>query len=121
MAAKGAKYRWKEGKILHASYLWKYPTRRRLPRILIEDRALEVGILMHIEEPWMVFEETKTAVSKIRKQNSQELRFYFNKFFLLPEDFEEIDTYEWLKKPNHKLLLWGENGKYFIKSYKNRG
>ena len=23
MAAKGAKYRWKEGKILHAAYLWK--------------------------------------------------------------------------------------------------
>lgn len=121
MAAKGAKYRWKEGKILHASYLWKYPTRRRIPRILIEDRAMEVGILMYLEEPWMVFEETKTPVSKIRKSNSQELRFYFNKFFLLPEDFEGTDAYEWLKKPNHKFLLWGENGKYFIKFFKIRG
>lgn len=119
MAAKGAKYRWKEGKILHASYLWKYPTRRRIPRILIEDRAMEVGILMYLEEPWMVFEETKTPVSKIRKQNSQELRFYFNKFFLLPEDFEGIDTYKWLSKRKNKLLLWGENGKYFIKTFKN--
>lgn len=115
MAAKGAKYRWKEGKILHASYLWKSPTKRRIPRILIEDRALEVGILMHIKEPWMIFEETKIPVSKIKKDGGRELRFYFNKFFLLPETFAGIDTYEWLKKPGNKLLLWGEEGKYFIK------
>ena len=121
MATKGAKYRWLDGKILHSAYLYKYPTRRRIPRILIEDRAMQVGILMHIEEPWMVYEETKTPVSRIRKQNGQELRFYFNKFFLLPDDFEGIDTYEWLKKKNHKFLLWGENGKYYIKSHKNRG
>lgn len=82
---------------------------------------MQVGVLMHIEEPWMIFEETKTPVSRIRKGNAQELRFYFNKFFLLPEDFQGIDTYEWLKKPKNKLLLWGGNGKYYIKSYKFRG
>lgn len=115
MASIGAQYKWKNSKILHTSSLWKYPTKRRIPRLLIEDRALEVGILMYIEEPWMVFEETKIPVSLITKENSERLRFYRNKFYLLPEKFEGIDTYEWLKIPGNKLLLWGEEDKYFIK------
>lgn len=115
MASIGAQYKWTEGKILHTASLWKYPTKRRIPRLLIEDRALEVGILMHIEEPWMIFEETKIPASEINKEDSERLRFYRNKFYLLPEKFEKVDTYEWLKTPGKKLLLWGEEGRYFIK------
>ena len=116
MAAKGAKYRWKEGKILHASYLWKSPTKRRLPRLLIEDRALEVGIIVSLEEPWMVFEETDQISSKIDNQDAIELEFYLNRYYLLPEKFKNRDTYEWLKNPEHKLLLWGQGQKYYIKA-----
>lgn len=116
MASTGAQYKWREGKILHISSFWKHPTKRRIPRLLIEDRALEVGILMYIKEPWMVFEETKTPVLEISKENSEQLKFYQKRFYLLPKNFEGIDTYEWLKKPNNKLLLWGTEGRYFIKS-----
>ena len=34
MSAIGAKYKWKEGKILHASRLWKAPSKRRIPRMI---------------------------------------------------------------------------------------
>lgn len=119
MASIGAQYRWRNGKILHTASLWKYTTKRRIPRLLVEDRALEVGILMHIEEPWMVFEETQSPVSEIDKTNAERLRFYRNKFYLLPEKFDGIDTYEWLKTPGNKLLLWGEEDRYFIKKTEN--
>lgn len=121
MASIGAQYKWREGKILHTSSLWKYPTKRRIPRLLIEDRALEVGILMQIEEPWMVFEETKIPAIEIKEEGSERLRFYRNKFYLLPEKFEGIDTYEWLKTSGNKLLLWGEGDRYFIKKAEIQG
>ena|ERR1035437_7529783 len=117
MAAIGAKYKWREGKILHAARLWKSPSKRRIPRILIEDRALEVGILMRLEEPWMIFEETKLISSKISESKAIELEFYWNRFNLLPSEIGEEDTYDWLKKGN-KLLLWGKGGKYFVKTQK---
>lgn len=118
MSAKGAKYMWREGKILHASRLWKAPTKRRIPRIHIEARALEVGILMHLEEPWMIFEETKEKAEEIDQKNARELRFYMNRYHLLPEKFENEDTYDWLKKPGNAFLLWGVGSHYFVKPLK---
>jgi len=115
MSAIGAKYRWKEGKILHASRLWKSPTKRRIPRMLIEDRALEVGIKLYVEEPWFVFEETPFAAEEIDTTDAEQLEFYQNRYHLLPATFKRQDTYEWLQKPQNALLLWGKDGKYYIK------
>lgn len=117
MAAKGAKYKWKEGKILHASYLWKSPSKRRLPRILIEDRAQEVGIVMSLQEPWMIFQETLQPAQDIDKTDAIILEFYLGRYYLLPENFKNRDTYEWLKNPDHKLLLWAQGSKYYIKAF----
>lgn len=109
---------WREGKILHASRLWKAPTKRRIPRIHIEDRAQEVGILMYLEEPWMTFEETKEEAVKIDTSNALELEYYFNRYYLLPAKFEGMDTYEWMKKPGNAFLMWGVESHYFIKPQK---
>lgn len=117
MAAVGAKYRWKEGKILHSARLWQAPSKRRIPRILIEDRALEVGILMHVEEPWMIFEETNQESKDISPNDAQALEYYLGRYHLLPATFKKQDTYEWLKMPGNTLLLWGINNKYYVKSF----
>lgn len=114
MAAIGAKYKWKEGKILHASRLWKAPTKRRIPRMLIEDRAQEVGITISLEEPWIVFAETTEVAEKIDLENAVELGYYYNRYYLLPEHIGRIDTYEWLGKGN-TLLLWAHNNHYYVK------
>ncbi len=115
MAAKGAKYKWHEGKILHASYLWKAPSKRRIPRILIEDRALEVGIKISLAEPWMIFEETMQVSSNIDTNNAIPLEFYFSRYHLLPAKIKNQDTYDWLLKPENCLLLWAKGGKYYVK------
>jgi hypothetical protein len=115
MSAVGAKYKWNNGKILHASRLWKAPTMRRVPRILIEDRAKEVGIKIHIEEPWMIFEETEEKCEEISMENSEELEFYLARFHLLPSKFHGIDTYDWLKKQGNSFLLWAKGNRYYIR------
>jgi hypothetical protein len=117
MSAIGAKYKWENGKILHASRLWKAPSKRRLPRILIEDRAKEVGISMHIAEPWMIFEETPLKSEEISLDDATELEFYLNRYYLIPAKFNKQDAYEWLKKEGNSLLLWAQGSKYFVKKY----
>lgn len=116
MSAIGAKYRWKEGKILHASRLWKAPTKRRIPRMLIEDRALEVGIKIYIEEPWFVFEETTFSAETIGVSDAEQCEFYHGRYHLLPAIFKRQDTYEWLTKPANALLLWGVGNRYYTKA-----
>lgn len=115
MVAIGAKYRLKEGKILHLGSLWKAPSKRRIPRILIEDRALEVGIKMYLDDLWMVFEETRQPAETIDMKGSLPCSDYFKGYQLLPEKINNIDTYKWLTKENHALLLWGKDGHYFVK------
>lgn len=118
MSAIGAKYKWKEGKILHWAKLWQAPTMRRIPRILIEDRALEVGIKMYKEDLYMVFEETKEESSTLSTSNALNLQFYFNRFHLLPEMIKGVDTYEWLNDDSHALLIWGQGNQYYVKPIK---
>jgi len=115
MTAIGAKYKLREGKILHASRLWKAPSKRRIPRIMIEDRAMEVGILIYLEEPWMVFEETKIPSEKIDSKEGIMLVGYFKKYHLLPATFQGMDTYKWLSQSGKALLLWGKENHYFVK------
>ena len=119
MAAIGAKYKWNNGRILHASRLWKSPTKRRLPRILIEDRAQEVGIKMYLEEPWMVFEETKESTSTISSEGSIPMEFYLNRYYLVPAEINGQDTYQWLKDKNNALLIWAQGIRYFVKPIKS--
>lgn len=115
MSAIGAKYKWENGKILHASRLWKSPTMRRIPRILIESRALDVGIKMYLKIPWMVFKETKIKSTEINRNDAIELKFYFNRFHLIPATINGVDTFEWLKDKNHSLLIWGVENTYYAK------
>ena len=92
MAAIGAKYKWNNGRILHASRLWKSPTKRRLPRILIEDRAQEVGIKMYLEEPWMVFEETKEPASTISTSSAIPMDFYLGRYYWIHDRVTEAQA-----------------------------
>lgn len=114
MAALGAKYKWQDGKILHASRLWKAPTMRRIPRIMIEDRALEVGVKMYLEEPWIVFEETQDKAGSLDQSSAVPLEFYLSRYHLLPPQIKGKDTYKWLKEGN-ALLVWGVGSHYFAK------
>lgn len=118
MAAKGARYKWRNGAILHASRFYKSPSKRRLPRILIEDRAMDVGILLHIEEPWLIYEESNLPSEDIDRTNAIHLPVYFHKFQLLPAEFGGMDLYQWLKTPGNKLLVWGKDAKYYCKAYR---
>lgn len=118
MPSIGAKLRWREGKVLHPSEMWKSPSKRRLPRLLVEDRALEVGILIYLQEPWVIFEETDQPVGKINSKEAVQLEFYRNRFNLLPKKFKRQDTYKWLSKPGNALLLWGKDNHYFVKASK---
>lgn len=115
MASVGARIRWKNGDILHPSMMWKSPSKRRLPRLLIEDRALEVVLLVYIDEQWIVFHETDLPSEKMTTEGSTQLEFYSNRFYLLPEKLRRQDAYGWLKKPGNAVLLWGKDNKYFVK------
>ncbi len=115
MVAIGAKYRLRDGKILHIASLWKAPSKRRIPRILIEDRALEVGIKMYLDGLWMVFEESDLPAATIDMGKSIQCGAYFKGYHLLPGEINDIDTYAWLTKENNALLLWGKEGHYFVK------
>lgn len=118
MASIGAKIRWKEGKILHPASYWRSPSRRRLPRLLIEDRANEVGILVYIQDLWIVFEETNQEAGKIELEDGVALEVYKLRYHLLPAKFKRQDTYEWIKKAGNALLVWGKDYKYFVKGAK---
>jgi hypothetical protein len=115
MVAIGAKYRLKNGKILHLASLWKSPSKRRIPRIMIEERALEVGIKMYLDDLWMVFEETEEPAETIDMKSSIPCTAYFKQYNLLPATIDGQDTYSWLTAGNNALLLWGKNGQYFVK------
>lgn len=115
MVSIGARIRWKNGDILHPSIMWKSPSKRRLPRLLIEDRALEVAILVYIEEPWTVFHETNISSEEMKTEQSTQLEFYLNRFYLLPEKLKKQNAYEWIKKPKNAILIWGVMNKYYIK------
>jgi hypothetical protein len=119
MPSIGAKIRWKEGKILHPCEMWLSPSKRRLPRLLIEDRALDVGILIYLEEPWIIFEETNQPAAQISPQEAVELELYRHRFNLLPKKIKRQDTYQWLQKLGNALLLWGTNSGYFVKASKH--
>ena len=81
MASIGAKIRWKNGDIIHPSRMWKSPSKRRLPRLLIENRALEVALLVYIEDPWVVFHETNIEASEMEVEEAIPLEFYARKFY----------------------------------------
>ena len=115
MASIGAKIRWKNGNITHPERMWQSPSKRRLPRTLIEDRALEVVLLVYIEDRWIVFHETNDLSEKAETADAIQLELYLNRFFLLPEKIKRQDAYEWLKKPENAILLWGQNNRYFVK------
>src|SRR5690348_9026655 len=114
MVAIGAKYRLRNGKILHLASLWKAPSKRRIPRILIEDRALEVGIKMYLEDRWMVFEETELPSESLNPKDGMQCENYFRKYHLLPATINGVDTYEWLSNQSNALLLWGRDTHYFV-------
>ncbi len=115
MASIGARIRWKNGDILHPAPMWKSPSKRRLPRLLIENRALEVALLVYIDEQWINFHETNLPSEKMETEESIQLEFYLNKFYLLPEKLKRQDAYKWLKKPENAVLLWGQDNEYFVK------
>ena len=115
MASIGARIRWKNGNILHPSIMWKSPTRRRLPRLLIENRALEVVLLVYIEYPWIIFHETDIDSSKMQTADAIQLEFYLNRFYLLPDKLKRQNAYEWLQKPDNAVLIWGNGNKYYTK------
>lgn len=112
----GAKLRWKDGNILHPAEYWQSPSKRRLPRLMIEQRAMEVGLLVFIEGKWIVFKETDQTPEQIPIKGSKQLKVYKNRYQLLPEKIADEDTYRWLLQPSHALLLWGRNGTYFVKA-----
>lgn len=117
MALIGAKIRWKNGNILHPAIMWKSPSKRRLPRLLVEDRAKEVGIKIQIQEPWIIFEETNLESEQIPLDEAVQLEFYLNRYYLLPSKYYRQDTFEWLKKDGNSLLLWGVGNKYFVRKF----
>lgn len=117
MASVGARIRWKNGNILHPAMMWKSPSKRRLPRLLIENRAKEVGIKIRIQESWIIFEETALISEQIPMDNAVELEFYLNRYYLLPPKFYRQDTYEWFKKEGNILLLWAVGDKYFVRKF----
>ncbi|OGE15956.1 hypothetical protein A3F00_04900 [Candidatus Daviesbacteria bacterium RIFCSPHIGHO2_12_FULL_37_11] len=114
----GSQLKWFEGKIMYPSYQWRSPSKRRVPRLLIENRALEVGILIYVEEPWVVFEETDIKVDQIEMNKTEPLKLYQYKFQLLPAKFKRQNTYQWMSRPSNALLLFGKDLKYYIKAFK---
>lgn len=118
MASIGAKIRWKEGKILYPSMMWKSPSKRRIPRLLIEDRALEVGILIYIEGLWVVFEETNILSPEISLEESEKLEPYAKRYHLLPERLRRQDSFDWVSKEGNAALFWGKDNYYFVKPFK---
>lgn len=116
MSSVGARIRWRNGDILHPAIMWKSPSKRRLPRLLIENRALEVVLLVYVDEQWIVFHETNLSSEEMKTEESTQLEFYLNKFYLLPEKLRRQDAYEWLQKPGNAVLLWGKDNEYFVKS-----
>lgn len=115
MVAFGARIRWKNGNILHPSILWKSPSKRRLPRLLVENRALEVAILVYIEEPWIVFKETNLTSETMGHEESIPLEFYLNRFYLLPQKLKRQNAYQWMRKPKNAILVWGNEREYYAK------
>lgn len=110
----GAQLKWQEGKILYPIRTWSSPSKRRLPRILIENRALEVGIYIYIEGNWVVFEESKQKVEDINQKEAEQLQVYQRRYQLIPARFKRQDTVEWLKRAGNALLLFGQDYKYYV-------
>lgn len=111
----GSKLKWFDGKIMHPSSQWKSPSKRRIPRLLVENRALEVGVLVYLEHPWIVFEETDMKAEDIDTTDAIPVEFYEHHYHLLPEKVKRQDTYKWISKPTNALLLFGKDFKYFVK------
>lgn len=118
MISVGAKLRWNEGKILYPSYMWRSPSKRRIPRLLIEDRALAVGILIYIQEGWVIFRETDLPSGAIDLQESEKLEVYARRYHLLPERLRRQDSFDWISKEGNAALFWGKDNHYFVKPFK---
>ncbi|MDO8619318.1 MAG: hypothetical protein Q7R49_05240 [Candidatus Daviesbacteria bacterium] len=117
MFSTGSEIRWKEGNILLPALKWQSPSKRRIPRLLVEHRAMEVGILIFIEGSSIVFKETGMSADQIKLSGGQrEAKEYQTSYHLIPQEIEGEDSFVWLSKPGNKLILFNRNGKYFIKS-----
>ncbi|TSC64774.1 MAG: Uncharacterized protein G01um101493_5 [Microgenomates group bacterium Gr01-1014_93] len=110
----GAQLKWEDGKILYPSNPWKLPTKRRIPRLLIENRALEVGVYIYIEGSYVIFEESNIPTDKINLKDAQLLQIYQRRYQLIPARFKRQDTYLWMSKPGNALLLFGKELKWYI-------
>lgn len=80
-------------------------------------RALEVGVLIYINEPWVVFEETDQESKSIPLDESMPLIFYKNRYYLLPQKVKRQDSFKWLQKKGNVLLFFFREGRYLIKSF----
>lgn len=118
MASIGARLRWREGKLWFPLSIWRSPSKRRVPRILIEDRANEVGVLIYVLEDWVVFQEAAQASSDINIDEAIQIELYQRRYQLIPAKFKRQDSLEWMAHKDNALLFFGREGKYFIKAAK---
>ena len=116
----GNELRWRNGNILHPAVAWKSPSKRRVPKLLVQPRAREVGILVFANEGWIVFRETDIPSETIDNQNADKLEFYAGRFYLLPAIINKRNTYEWIQKENNALLLWARDDKFYVSAVRKQ-
>ncbi|MBI2600731.1 hypothetical protein HYW42_02150 [Candidatus Daviesbacteria bacterium] len=116
MFSTGSEIRWKNGNILLPASKWQSPSKRRIPRILIEHRAQEVGVLIYIENSMIVFKESNIPVDQIKLNGGQrEAKQYQRRYHLIPEVIQGEDSFIWMSQPGNALILFSKGSKYFIK------
>lgn len=113
----GARLKWKEGKILYPSAMWKSPSKRRLPKLLVEERAHEKAIIIYLEESWVVFKESKRNSKNIPTFEGTRLEFYKGHYYLMPKIINDQDLLKWLEGKGRAILLWGKERILYIKPY----
>ncbi len=116
MFSTGSEIRWKNGNIILPASKWQSPSKRRIPRILIEHRAQEVGVLIYIEDSLVIFKESNIPVGQIKLYSGQrEAKQYQKRYHLIPEVIKGEDSFIWMSKPGNALVLFSKDNKYFVK------
>ncbi|MBU1104334.1 hypothetical protein L6255_03180 [Candidatus Parcubacteria bacterium] len=103
---------WENGLIKMPFRVWRSPTKRRIPRLLIEGRAKEVLVKLSLKENTFTFEETLVASDSLKDITNKYRLENYNNRFLFPALIGRWDFLDYIKY--HPIYIFSIGKDYYF-------
>lgn len=108
--------RWREKCITMPKTVWSSPSKRRIPRLVVEERAREVALEVFFKEAHFWFKETRTPVKELENLSNKTPLKPYKKRYLLPEIVERDYLLDFLKERSIYIFRLSDGKFYYSTS-----